>query len=282
MAGGSKSPTGGRSWARTLERAVFLLLVALGGTTILAASWSGDYAQPRATLLGSERGISVLVTAGSARVLILNGTDPTALGNALSKARHPGLERLDLMIVPGNAGAATLAPRAIELLAPRAVMTVGGDASLAGTSIVPLKIIDRSTAIELPEGVTIAIDLWAAADGENDDVTWSARIERGDASIYWVSDREELMQDSLPAEVNVTVIGRGAPVNDTPFPLTRTIVVAGESISGPDLRTLAFGSLGPDVDTKRIYAGEIVRIDLDAAGIGAVPGALPAASPTAT
>jgi hypothetical protein len=279
LTGGTDSSSGERSWTRTLELFAFVCLIALGSTTIVTASWARDYAQPRVTLLGSERGISALVTAGAARVLIVNGTDPAALGNAMSKARHLGLERLDLLIVSGNSAAAGLAPRAIELLKPRSVLAVGGTASLAGSPIVPQKVIDRSTEIELPEGVNIAIEVWPAADGENEDVTWSARIERGGASLYWVSDREDLMLDSLPEDVDVTVIGRGAPADNTPFPRTRTIVVAGESISGPDLRALALDSLGPDVETRRIYAGETVRIDLDAEGIRKVSGSVPAASP---
>lgn len=261
---------------------MFALLLALGGTTIATASWARDFAQPRATLLGAERGISVLVTAGAARVLIVNGTDSAALGNAMSKARHPGLDRLDLMIVTGNAAGAELVPRAIELLKPRSVITIGSVASLAATSIIPLQVIEHSTEIELPDGVTIAIEVWPAADGENDDVTWSATIERGGASVYWVSDREELMQDSLPETADVTVIGRGAPADDSPFPNTHVIVAAGESISGPDLRATALDSIGPEVETLRIYSGEDVRIDLDPEGISTVSGSTPAGSPEAS
>ncbi len=279
MANQSNSSSGKRGWARTLELFAFVFLIAIGGTTIATASWARDFAQPRATLLGADRGVSVLVTAGAARVLIVNGTDAAALGNAVSKARHPGLDRLDLMIVSGNAAAADLAPQAVELLNPRKVMIVGSTTSLAGTSIVPIKVVEQSTELELPEGVTIAIEVWPAADGENDDVTWSATIERGGASVYWVSDREELLQDSLPEQADVTVIGRGAPADDTPFPNTRVIVIAGESITGPDLRAIAVDSIGPEVETRRIFAGEVVRIDLDPAGIGAVSGSFPAATP---
>ena len=272
----SSSP---RSWKRSLELFAFVFLVSLGATTIVTTAWARDYAQPRVTLLGSDRGVSVLVTAASARVLIVNGTDPASLGNALSKARHPGLDRLDLMIVSGNAAAAQLVPRAIALLNPREVMTVGSNASLSETTIVAAKTIDHSTVIELPDGVSITIEVWPAADGENDDVTWSARIERGVASIHWVSDREDLMQDSLPGKADVTVIGRGAPADDTPFPNTRVIVVAGESIAGPELRAIALDSIGPEVSTLRIFAGEDLRIDLDLEGIRTVSGSVPAASP---
>ncbi len=280
MANRSSSTPGARSWSRLLELTLFIFLLALGGTTVATASWARDFAQPRATLLGTDRGISVLVTAGAARVLIVNGTDSAALGNAVSKARHPGLDRLDLMIVSGNSAAAELVPRAVEILNPRAVMSVGSVASLFGTSIVPIKVVEHSTEIELPEGVTIAIEVWPAADGENDDVTWSATIERGGASIYWVSDREQLMQDSLPEETDITVVGRGAPAGDSPFPNTRVIVVAGESISGPALRNIAFDSLGSEIETKRVFRGEDVRIDLDPEGIDTVSGSTPSVLPT--
>lgn len=280
----SSRPVGSssRSWKRTLELVAFFFLVALGATTIATTAWARDYATPRATLLGSDRGVSLLVTAGAARVLIVNGTDPASLGNAVSRARHPGLDRLDLMIVSGNGAAAQLAPRAIELLSPRVVMTVGSSASLSESSYVAARIIQHPTVIELPDGVTITIEVWPAADGENDDVTWSARIDRGDASIFWVSDREDLLQDSMPGEVDVTIVGRGAPAADSPLPNSRVIVTAGESISGPDLRSIVLDTIGPDAQTLRIFAGEVTRIELDLEGIRTVSGANAVASPIAT
>ena len=268
-------------WGRQIERFVLVLLVVLGATSIVTASWAHDLSTPRVTLLGADRGVSVLVTAGSSRVLILSGTDPAELGNAVSDARHPGLDRIDLMIVSGNASAAELAPRAIQLLQPRMVVVIGGTASLEKSGIVPGKIIDHTTAIELSEGVTITIEVWPAAGGENEDVTWAAMIDRGGASVYWVSDREALMQEELPDEVDVTIVGRGKPAGDTPFPKTRVIVAAAESIEGPDFRALALDSIGPEVETVRIFAGEATRIDLDPEGIRVVDGGTPAGTPAA-
>lgn len=281
MTSGAKIRFHRRSWSRTLELFVFAFLVALGGTTIVTVSWARDYSEPRATLLGSDRGVSVLVTAGAARVLIVNGTDSAALGNAMSGARHLGLDRLDLMIVSGNAAAAGLVPRAIAVLNPREVISVGSVASLSGTAVTPRKVIYRSTDIELPEGVTITIEVWPAVDGEDDDVTWSAHIERGGASIYWVSDRAALMEEWQPEAADVVVFGRGSPVGTTRLPDAQVVVVAGESISGPDLRAVALEALGPEVETKRVFAGEDHRIDLDPEGIRTLPGSILAGSPTA-
>lgn len=270
-----------RAWARTIELFVFIALLALGGTAIVSASWIRDYAQPRVTLLGAGRGISVLVTAGSTRVLIVEGTDPAELGNAVAKARHPGLDRIDLLIISGNAAASGFAPRVIGLLDPRSVLSVGSAASLAPLGLLPEQIIDRSMEIELEDGVTISIDLWPAVGAENEDVTWAARIERGGAAVYWVSDREALIQNPPSERVDVTIIGRGRPAGDTPLPLTRAIVVPGESITGPELRSVALASLGPETQTCRVFAGEAVRIDLNPEGIRTVPGAIPAGTPSA-
>jgi len=264
---------------RAIERFVLVTLVLLGGTTIVAASWARDLATPRVTLLGAERGISALITASSARVLILNGTDAAELGNAVEKAKHPGLDRLDVMIVSGNAAAADIAPRMIELLRPRLVLAVGSAASLETASIVPDRIIDHTTEIELPDGVLLTVELWPADGGENDDVTWSVMIERGGATVYWVADREALMQDEVADEANVVVIGRGQPATDTQFPATRIIVAAGESITGPELRARALDAIGPDSETVRVFAGETTRIDLDPEGIRSVDGGTMVATP---
>jgi hypothetical protein len=274
----AKSRSG--SLSRMIERFVLVTLVFLGGTTIVTASWARDLATPRVTLLGAERGVSALITASSARVLILNGTNVTELGNAVERARHPGLDRLDVMIVSGNGATASFAPQMIELLRPRMVLAVGSDASLATANIVPDKIVDHTTEIELPDGITLTIEVWPAAGGENDDVTWSVMIERGGASVYWVADREALMQDELPHEANVVVVGRGKPTGDTPFPLTNAIAAAGESITGPELRALALNAIGPETETVRVFAGETNRIDLDPAGIQSIDGGTLAATPT--
>jgi hypothetical protein len=274
----AKSTSG--SLSRMIERFVLVTLVFLGGTTIVTASWARDLATPRVTLLGAERGVSALITASSARVLILNGTNVTELGNAVERARHPGLDRLDVMIVSGNGATASFAPQMIELLRPRMVLAVGSDASLATANIVPDKIVDHTTEIELPDGITLTIEVWPAAGGENDDVTWSVMIERGGASVYWVADREALMQDELPHEANVVVVGRGKPTGDTPFPMTNAIAAAGESITGPELRALALNAIGPETETVRVFAGETNRIDLDPAGIQSIDGGTLAATPT--
>ena len=161
MATAAKSTSG--NMGRAIERFVLVTLVLLGGTTIVAASWARDLATPRVTLLGAERGISALITASSARVLILNGTDAAEFGNAVEKAKHPGLDRLDVMIVSGNAAAADIAPRMIELLRPRLVLAVGSAASLETASIVPDRIIDHTTEIELPDGVLLTVELVAGS-----------------------------------------------------------------------------------------------------------------------
>ena len=159
------------------------------------------------------------------------------------------------------------------------MIAVGSTASLDTAGIVPGKIIEHTTEIELPDGVFLTIEVWPAASGENDDVTWSVMIRRGGASIYWVADREALMQDDLPTQVDMVIIGRGKPADDTPFPATRIIAAAAESVTGPELRALALETIGPNSDTARVFAGEITRIELDPEGIRSVEGSTVAATP---
>jgi hypothetical protein len=279
VAGSAKPASTSGNWGRLIERFVLVTLVLLGATTIVAASWARDMATPRVSLLGADKGISALITAGSARVLILSGTDPAELGNAFERATHPGLDRLDIMIVSGNSAAADIAVRAVELLQPRMVISIGSAASLDTAGIVPDKIVDHTTELELPRGVMLTIEIWPAAGGENDDVTWSVLIERGGASIYWVADREALMQELPLAETDVVVIGRGSPADDTPFPSTRAVAAAAESITGPDIRALVAEAIGPETEAVRVFAGEITRIDLDPEGIRSVHGSTIAATP---
>lgn len=258
------------------------MLVALGSTTIVTASWARDFASPRVTLLGAERGIALLITSGSSRVLLLGGSNPTELGNAIAKARHPGLDRIDVMIVSGSVGTTDMTQRSIRLLAPRMIITVGTDASLQNSDIVTDKTIDRATEIELSNGVVLTIDVWSSSEDDTDETTWAVKIERGGASVLWVADRGALEQNGLPETTDIIILGNGKPNSRIPFPRARVVVAAGESISGPEMRSIAGNAIGPDVEIARLYAGEITRIDLAPQGIRSIDDAIPVASPAAT
>jgi hypothetical protein len=92
-----------RAVARFAVVAACAMLVAVAATSAIAAHWARDMREPRIALLGAGNHLSVLVTAGDARVLIVSGNEPAAFADALSRARPPTMRRLDVLIVGGNA-----------------------------------------------------------------------------------------------------------------------------------------------------------------------------------
>ncbi len=67
----------------TIFAAVFLASTVLGGG--MGAAWANETRQPRLNVLGSGNALSVLITAGQARILLATGDDPVAFANALAQ-----------------------------------------------------------------------------------------------------------------------------------------------------------------------------------------------------
>jgi hypothetical protein len=229
-------------------------------------AWARDLYQPRVTVIGSDRGLSAFVTSGSSRLLIVSGNDPAAFGNALAHARHPGLSRIDLIIAGGEPATSRLAAYAIDRVNPGYVIVAGDDSSLLESGLHVDEATTHPRRIELQGGMTVTLDV-ASRGAQSESDVWTVVIERGATRIVFVSHPDAI--DALPIRgpMAALIIGRGNAHLTTTFPDARLVVADGESISGPDLRSVVGESLGPEALTLRVFAGETSRLDFVEGGL---------------
>lgn len=237
--------------------------------------WSFDLRGQRVTLLGGGEGaVSVLVTSGSARVLIATGDDPSAFTTALERARHPTTRRIDLLLVAGS-GAFLRAPEAIAADdSVRQIMSLGQLSSSAETTairaagVVP---ITGRKQIHLDDQVTIDLDVARADD--NSDPAWRAIIRHDQTSVVVLSSSDAATQFGRSGPVSALVVATGGD------PLLawneqRAPVLAFPEAAIPGARLRADTATGARPEWfVRVFAGEAVRLGLESDGVHLPPGA---------
>ncbi len=190
MAGAGEKTT--RRSVLIVAAVVFLLTT--GGMIAIGMAWAGDLRQPQVVLVGSGHRLSVLVTAGEARLLIATGDDATAFGNGLEQVRHPTTRRLDVLLVAGR-GSDLIAPAAIrDDRHVRYAASIGPLASSAaadalGGDILP--VLPTPRRIQLDEDVSVVVERVeraAVESGEQSELAWRATVRHGSTTVVIVSE----------------------------------------------------------------------------------------------
>ena len=145
-------------------------------STALGASWMREERQPTLTVLGCRNGLSALLTAGGARLLLLGGTDDADFGNALADARNPLLSRIDLVIVQGQTTPPPLVRSALRAVDARRVYTIGSARELLDAGIHVDRELTVPYQLDLPveTGVMIAP---ATGTPDSSHSFWSIRLQ---------------------------------------------------------------------------------------------------------
>ena len=131
-----------------LRAAIVGLLAGLLVASLVTVVHARDYGQPALALLGSGDGLSVLVTTGDARLLVVGGSDPAAFANALADARPRSHPRIDLLVELPDARA--VASRAWALARPSAMLTLSTTRRFPDDP--PATAITAPITIDLPVG----------------------------------------------------------------------------------------------------------------------------------
>jgi hypothetical protein len=188
---------------------VFLLtFTAVGG---LAVTWFRSSAEPRIILLGSGEAVSVLVTAGSSRLLIATGDNTTDFGNALDAALPPTIRRLDVLLVSGGQGS-SVASHVLRTRDARYRAFIGppGPGALDLAADLGVDTLTTSRRFQLARGVSVTIDVDSPAT-EDDRISWRATVNHGVTMVIILSDGADISVLQRSGFISALVVVRGRP-----------------------------------------------------------------------
>lgn len=247
------------------------LLVTTLTITTLGVVWARELREPRITLLGAGDQLSVLVSAGAARVLFVAGDDPVAFAAALNRARFPTTRRIDVVFV-GEASE-EMTPR-IETLVTSARAVGYFNDSGAGqvpiaSSLAEVAPMRTPRRIRLTTDLTITIESVPASPTEQVDVAtaWRATIVHRETTVVLVSDGHAATMIPNGARLSAVIVAGNAPRDALRQTETPLLAFSAESLSGKELRQLAAASPTRASWAMRVFPGEAVRLELTRSGL---------------
>jgi hypothetical protein len=239
--------------------------IGLIGTSAIGASWLRNDGRPSLTVLGCGRSLSVLLASGGARLLLLSGTDVTDFGNALSSARYPILDRIDLLLVPGQSPDTQLVNQALRETDARNVYTIGPALELLDAGIPVDCALTATHSISLPGKTEITVVVESRSDGA--DLDWSMLVR-------WRTHR--LLVDPGGSIDGLRAGTRGASTwirtsgafnsDEIQEIAPSSIIVAATAMDGPEMREVLRQS-GRRVFGYRVHGGDNARLELAAEGL---------------
>jgi hypothetical protein len=197
---------------RTLWLAGLVFLLTFTAAGGLAVTWFRTSAEPRIILLGSDGAVSILVMAGSSRLLIATGDNTTAFDNALDAALPPTIRRIDVLLVPGGGQGETVAAHALRTRDARYRAFIGPPRSsmLEFESSDAIDSLVTPRRFELADGVRVTLQV--DPDGGADDrVHWRATVRHGDTSVIILANGADLAGFEPVEFISALVLVRGAP-----------------------------------------------------------------------
>ena len=149
-----------------------MLAAVAGGLVgvLLVATWDYQERGVRVVAVGTEHGISVLVTSGHRRVLIESGATGRSFDHGLDAHLTPLHRDLDIVLVDPDVDATAAPSRASSRRWSLGSSTIGG-----------VETLDTSTSISLPDDLSIEVLLEPGPVGE--DRGWVVMISRGTAVL---------------------------------------------------------------------------------------------------
>jgi hypothetical protein len=240
-------PTDDRHWStrfRVLAPAA-AFSATFAGVQGLSGAWARQVAAPRVILLGAGEQLSVLVTAGPARLLLAIGDDTTRFGNALQTALPITTRRIDVVLLAGSGRAAAVARHALRAIPGRRYYAIQPGLTPAmlepprGRAVEP---VSDAIRFRLPEGIEVLVE--AEPDAESTDRGWRMIISRGPDRIAVVASGK--VRGAL-GPVSVLVLADGT---------LRT------AAAGVEATALFFNGAAGSLDALRSEAGQGVPPDL--------------------
>ena len=257
---------------RTWVLVLIIFGVSATATAALTAAWATTPDAPTVTILGAGNRLSVLVTAGNARLLIATGNDATAFGNALARAQHPTSKRVDILLVAGQ-GNDLIAPASIRDSERNrfaaAISPLSGAPAAFATAGEGLPPLETPRRFLLNDEVSVVVE--RSQSEVAPDPAWRVLVQRGLTTVVILSDGTAASQFPTAGAVAALVVAGKQPLaawSAVPSP----VLILGwpDIIEGRDLRANA-NHLQPDERwAVRVHPGEALPLRFVEAGL-AVP-----------
>ena len=235
--------------------AVFLAAegAALAGGVLLRGRLDGH----EVVVLGSGRSLSVLVTAGEARLLVAAGDDATAFGNAWRRWTGPiPSPRLDILLIAGD-DTGTVGRAAGDRLRPRWTAALADVAPGQGDRVaLPLET-PRRLRLDRDLSVTVERGPERPENASND--RWRVLISRGRTLIAVVPNGAAAASFSWDEPVAALVVLAGGVAEAVAAIQPRALIVP-QAIEGRTIRAEVPPVLTAEAWSLRLPPGEIARL----------------------
>lgn len=260
------------------RRRLITVAASFGLTFPVALGIAGAVARrtetPRIIALGAGDDLSILVTAGPARLLLATGTDTTAFGNAFGAALPLGLRRIDVVLLAGRGKSTAVADYALHAVAGRTYAVIDHGLAvdeLGNDAVRRPEMLTANRRYQLPEDVAVSVE--TAGDGEDDDAqsVWRVMIECRLSRVVVVPDGWTLDRFPPPDSFSALIITGSHPtpaVASMPAPV---LVVGAESVPHDVLREEVVPALQRDLYLLSVFPGEATRLDFVEDGLR-IPG----------
>lgn len=242
--------------------------VTLGTATIAGSGIAAAQApppDPLISVLGSGEGLSVLMRAGDARIVIASGTDAGAFGNALGRASPWVPRRIDLLLLSPNLISLPVTTTAIDHLHARRTTLIGPWSGSRESILQSVTVLPSPSRITLPHDVSVRVEWSTDQKDDSEAIRWKVIVSHQATTIAIIPDGSSasLLADLELAQA-VIVLGSGVErLLDTASP--PLVVTAASTISGKSLRSTADMTVGTFWGA-RIFPGD--RVDLSLTGDG--------------
>jgi hypothetical protein len=258
------------SWQEIVTTAALVFLVAALGTVAAFTVWLQDLSAPQVVLLGSGNRLSLLVTEGSARLVLATGDSPIDFENALSEVRPIFARRVDLLLVAGS-GSTLRVP-----LAAKGDSHVRGASALAplppspeADAIGAIASFSSSQRVRLGAStqVTVETALPFGADADEDFPAWRATVEHDETRVVVLSDGPAAALFPPATAPSVLAVSGVDPAAAWDLSPAVAFVANADMIDGPDMRAAFSASRRPPQWGYRVSPGEALRLKFVAGGV---------------
>jgi hypothetical protein len=237
------------------------------GSTAVGESWLRNDGRRSLTILGSGRGLSVLLTSAGARMLLLGGSDYTDFGNALSSARFPLLDRIDMVLITGEKPNIRLVEHALRQTEPRNVYSIGGAADLLDAGVAVDRALTVPHRFTLPGDSEVTLDVDERESGS----PWSMLVRWRTHQLLIDSGGSVDHLPPVARRVSAWVRVSGSfSAEDILHVQPAATFVDADAMEGWQVRDVVRQS-GHLVYGYRVHGGDIAQLQLDASGLN-LPG----------